>query len=295
MAVAIPFIMSATGASAAIGAAIGISATAVSALTSVAFAVTGINDKINKAASKVFGEDLVKIGNLFGTAYAAFNGGFDIGGGEAVGKAALDGTNAFGANSVDNAFNLGDLAEGTDLASLGAPGAVEAAQGTLNEGDAISQMGGDANDFFANTGPAADAAAAAPSNVVEALEAQGGLPSLDAPASVAPTSGAASAQAAQAAPGQAAAPQATSAQATAAQTGPGSVAKPSGSFFDRLVYNKDGTVNSSTLRMGGNLLAGLGQGYAQAQAAKSKQDMFDAEMAERRRQQNQRTGVRITQ
>lgn len=294
MAVAIPFIMSATGASAALGAVVGLSATAVSTLTMVAFSVTGISEKINKAASKVFGEDLVKIGNLFGTAYAAFNGGFDIGGGEAVGKAALDGTNAFGANSVDNAFNLGDLAEGADMATMGAPGVVESAQGLLNEGDAIAQMGGDASDFFASTGPALDTAAA-PGNVLDAMEANGGLAPLDAPASVAPTSGAASAQAAEAAPGQAAAPQATSAQATAAQAGPGSVAKPGGSFFDRLIYNKDGTVNSSTLRMGGNLLAGLGQGYSQAQAAKSKQGMFDAEMAERRRQQNQRTGVRITQ
>lgn len=80
MAVAVPFIMSATGASAAIGAAVGLSATMVSTITAVTFSITGISAKIDKAASKVFGKDMVMLGNVLGAGYAMFNGGFDVGG-----------------------------------------------------------------------------------------------------------------------------------------------------------------------------------------------------------------------
>lgn len=56
-------------------------ATALQAtLVSVAFSVTGISAKIDKAATKVFGKDLVMLGNVLGAGYAMFNGGFDIGG-----------------------------------------------------------------------------------------------------------------------------------------------------------------------------------------------------------------------
>jgi hypothetical protein len=95
MAMVVPFIMSATGASAALGAAIGVSASMASTLTMVAFQVTGISSKINKAASKVFGEDLVMVANIFGAGYAMFNGGFDIG------------------SSGDAAAAAGDAAAGT--------------------------------------------------------------------------------------------------------------------------------------------------------------------------------------
>jgi hypothetical protein len=120
MAIVVPILLSYTGAAAAIGTAIGISATAVTAIASVAFQVTGINNKINKAASKVFGEDLVMFANIAGAVYGAVNGGFGGGGGaesaagltEAGGalstKAMLDGTTAFGANSAAGAFDLAD-------------------------------------------------------------------------------------------------------------------------------------------------------------------------------------------
>lgn len=42
------------------------------------FQVSGINDKINKAASKVFGEDLVNVANIAGAVYGAWNGGFSL-------------------------------------------------------------------------------------------------------------------------------------------------------------------------------------------------------------------------
>ena len=50
----------------------------VSTAIGVVFQVTGVNDKINKAASKVFGEDLVKIANIAGAVYGAWNGGFSL-------------------------------------------------------------------------------------------------------------------------------------------------------------------------------------------------------------------------
>jgi hypothetical protein len=125
MAVVIPIIMAYTGATATIASAVGLTAaigsaaaaTVVSTVASIAFQVTGINDKVNKAASKVFGEDMVKVINIAGAVYGAVNGGFG-GGGETAGlteaggalstKAMLDGTTAFGANSAAGAFDLAD-------------------------------------------------------------------------------------------------------------------------------------------------------------------------------------------
>lgn len=56
----------------------GVAATIASVATSVVFQVSGINDKINKAASKVFGEDLVNVANIAGAVYGAWNGGFSL-------------------------------------------------------------------------------------------------------------------------------------------------------------------------------------------------------------------------
>ena len=66
MAVVVPILLSATGASAAIGAAVGLSAGLVTAAAGVLVGATGIGKSINKAASKVFGEDLVSFANLAG-------------------------------------------------------------------------------------------------------------------------------------------------------------------------------------------------------------------------------------
>ena len=75
MAIVVPFIASAgLGAIGITGAA----ATIASVATSVVFQVSGINDKINKAASKVFGEDLVNVANIAGAVYCAWNGGFSL-------------------------------------------------------------------------------------------------------------------------------------------------------------------------------------------------------------------------
>ena len=72
MAIAVPILLSATGASAAIAGVVGgalgmtISAGLVTAATGVLVGFSGIGKSINKAASKVFGEDLVNFANLAG-------------------------------------------------------------------------------------------------------------------------------------------------------------------------------------------------------------------------------------
>jgi hypothetical protein len=113
------------------GVAAGTAAT-IATVTSVVFQVSGVNNKINKAASKVFGEDLVKIANIAGMAYGAVNGGFSLEPAKnflGIGEAA-----ASGANVVDSVAGLNSVPELTDAAWM-AEGAAntaaitEAAQG----------------------------------------------------------------------------------------------------------------------------------------------------------------------
>ena len=161
--------MSATGASAAIAGAIGVSgitAGVVSAVASVAFQVTGVNDKINKAASKVFGEDLVGFANIAGAVYGAVNGGFDIGkggelasgAGEALSKAALDGTTDLGFNSAAGAY---DVATGSTNTLNGLPLAGEAlSKATLDGTNAFGSNS--SGDYFNLADQAGIVDAAAP-------------------------------------------------------------------------------------------------------------------------------------
>jgi hypothetical protein len=279
--------MSVTGASAAIGAAVGISATAISAITSIAFAVTGISDKINKAAASVFGEDLVKIGNIFGAAYGAFSGGFDNVFGNAspgidVASTAGDYVNqmdaasdAFSMGGASNAggFSLSDMAEGmggygdvTDLAS---------------QADAIGQMGGDVGEFNAATAPE-------PANVMDKLAMEDPREAANQsqqPQSLIPNTGAASEQAAGT---NAAGANAAATQASATVQGPATQA-PAGqrSFFDKLVFDGKGGINPTALRVGGQVLSG----YAKSA---QEQKMYDQKIAEERRRNSQSTGLRIT-
>ena len=161
--------MSATGASAAIAGAIGVSgitAGVVSAVTSVVFQVSGVNDKINKAASKVFGEDLVGFANIAGAVYGAVNGGFDIGkggelasgAGEALSKAALDGTTDLGFNSAAGAY---DVATGSTNTLNGLPLAGEAlSKATLDGTNAFGSNS--SGDYFNLADQAGIVDAAAP-------------------------------------------------------------------------------------------------------------------------------------
>lgn len=132
MAIAIPFVASAMGASA-------LQAT----LISVAFSVTGISAKIDKAASKVFGKDLVMFANVLGAGYAMFNGGFNIGaGGDAASAASMN---------VPTGSEAGDLFQSQMSAQGIEPSAFTGAEFNLNElgaeqltNDAWNTMG-DAN------------------------------------------------------------------------------------------------------------------------------------------------------
>lgn len=280
MAIAIPILMSATGASAAIGAAVGLSAAAVTTLTTITFAVTGISEKINKAASKVFGEDLVMVGNIFGAAYGAFSGAFGATDGAAaagdaagfVGEGAASGVPGWDAAYSAAGGEMGSLA---DLAGGMDYGGTET---LLNEADAIEQMGGDRASFLEGTDAAESVSAVekAVTNPIAQAEATGN------PASLLPKTGAASAQAGstQAAGAQVAPPQAAAPNAAAPVNAPRS-------FFNRLMFDEKGGINPTTLRVGGQVLAGYGK-------SAQEQKLLDQKIAEQRRRSNQSSGVRVT-
>lgn len=122
MAVVVPLVMAAAGAT----------ATTI-ALTSIALAVTGISGKINKAATKVFGEDLVKVANIAGSMYLAFGGGFS-GGGEAAAGAAdglggvVDATGGI-ETAIEMANNGGTSLAGGYASAYGADAVVDATGG----------------------------------------------------------------------------------------------------------------------------------------------------------------------
>lgn len=297
MAIVVPFLLSSTAVgtaigltgsiAAGIGGAIGMSAGLVSTIASVAFQVTGVNDKINKAASKVFGEDLVGFANLAGAAYGAFNGGFDIGGssdvataGASLSKAALDGTTDFGLNSAQGAYDV----------ATGASGLADAAVGLAGESLSKSALDG-TNAFGGSSSPGAfnlaeQAGAVAPTadagtNLITPNQPLG----VDAKVTASTTGatdgikqaamqpGAASANAAgtNAAGANASAtqsiPQASMPSATVAQAGaPSTLGAKTGGFFDRLINNEKAM---------GMAIQGLGQGLTSAQAGKAQQEALD--------------------
>lgn len=114
MAVVVPFIATAVGTAAGLTAT---AATIASVATSVVFQVSGINDKINKAASKVFGEDLVQVANIAGAVYGAWNGGFSLDPAKeflGVGEAASGMSGAADAAAAMDAANMADVAGGLD-------------------------------------------------------------------------------------------------------------------------------------------------------------------------------------
>ena len=139
MAIAIPLVMAYAGASAAISTAIGLTALVGAGVGAAVVGVgvglaaqkLGINDRINKAASKVFGEDVVKIGNLVGAAVlmtGAVGGAATAAGGATDGamsglqdaSSALDGTKSFtdmvGAVETGSGGVLGNASMGAAMA-----------------------------------------------------------------------------------------------------------------------------------------------------------------------------------
>lgn len=136
MAVAIPILIAATAAGATAAAAIGISATALAIGTGLVLQVTGVNDKINKAASKVFGEKLVSVANIAGsiflgaTAAGLIGGAAEAAGGALAGAAgAAEGGAQAAANAAWSAGGAAEVAGGAGVSGLGG---VEAAQSVAN-------------------------------------------------------------------------------------------------------------------------------------------------------------------
>lgn len=293
MAIAVPVLMAAAGATA-----------STIAITTIAFSVTGISAKINKAAEGVFGKDLVAIGNLFGAAYGAFTGGFGAMSGGSDGLNAVNGldaaSDAFAASGAANAGGV-TFAETAGLAGGNMGSLANMAGDAVNGSDLMSDTfvsnggaGGFGVDVIEGAAPVADVAevqpvADSPDNAIERANSQSQTTSLI------PGTGATSQQAAaqQGMPTQAAAP-----QAAAPQPGPARVTATGGaaprSFFDRLVFDEKGNVSAAAMRAGGQVLSGVGQGYSAGQAARQKQQQFDATMAEERRRRSQGTGLRLT-
>lgn len=296
MAIAIPFLMSATGASAAIGAAVGLSATMVGTIASVAFQVTGVNDKINKAASKVFGDDLVKFANIAGAGYAMFNGGFDIGDAADAGGAAasIDPSSAGSVNGMDaasDAFSAANSAAGGGLASDGFGGIYNAPGTAGNVIDTLSSNGlsgakqyvPDGGMNSVEMGIAPDASAGTdlinpgkPLGVDSKVTATAPSATEGLQQAAAPQPGAAGVDAAGnkyslVSQGNASAPVSSSGlgvrpPASLQPPAPAGFGAKAGSFFDRLLNNEKAM---------GLAIQGLGQGLTAAQANKAQQEALD--------------------
>lgn len=254
MAIIVPFVASAMGATA-------LQAT----LVTVAFSVTGISAKIDKAASKVFGKDLVMLGNVLGAGYAMFNRGFDIGGGaESIGPA------------TDTAGNLTSAPEISSSAwdAMGEANAtaIESASAGMQPTNLADMAAGyDDGSFFSGNGaefsPVTPDAAAASSEGTNMITLD--KPGADSKLSVDKVKTAQLEQPAGATSQTAAAQSAAGSKVTA----PGAtkaIEAPS-NIFDRLMYTVDKNGNKVfNDRLAGGIIQGVGAaagGYMQSQEA----------------------------
>lgn len=142
MAVAIPLIVMAAGAGAA--AAIGVSVTTLAIGTGLVLQATGINAKINKAASKVFGEKLVNIANIAGSVFIGASAAGLLGAAEGASSLASTAASAV-PEGVAAAADAADLAmaqglPGASTASSLSGGASAANQ--LAAGTGVPPVGG---------------------------------------------------------------------------------------------------------------------------------------------------------
>lgn len=258
-------------------------ATALQAtLVSVAFSVTGISAKIDKAASKVFGKDLVMLGNVLGAGYAMFNGGFDIGG-----------TADPAAMNVPTGAEAGDLFQGQMAAQGISPTSVNTDAFNLSEmgaapltEDAWNAMGAENSQYLADSG-IVDMTTGLPGNV----DAKVSTTTPETAAAQAPT--AQQPQATGAASAQAAAPTATASSATAgnatASAATAQKAAAPTNIFERMFYTTDKAGNRVfNDRLAGGVIQGLGSaasGYMQSQEAanglKWQQDKYNTRIGGR--------------
>ena len=291
MAIVVPFLMTATGASTAIGAAVGLSATMVSTIASVAFQVTGINDKINKAASKVFGEDLVGIANIAGMAYGAINGGFDIGSNAGGAASAIDASSAGAINGMDaasDAFSAANSAAGGSLVSDGMGGIYNAPGTSGNVIDSLAKNGlSGANEYTADGGMnsvemnAITPEQSAGTNLIQpsqplgmdskALEQSTKAAEVASSSAAAPRAAGVDAAGGKATAGQGLKAGEVSQSASAPQAAQKAAAAPavgakSGSFFDKLMSNDKAM---------GAVIQGVGGGISAAANSKAEKDKLE--------------------
>lgn len=256
-------------------------ATALQAtLVSVSFAVTGISAKIDKAASKVFGKDLVMLGNVLGAGYAMFNGGFDIGG-------TPDPT----AMNVPTGAEAGDLFQSQMAAQGIAPTSVNTDAFNLSDMSSGGASGDAALDGF-GYGGGEDLSTAASGESVNMLTDKVGITDGKAPTTTAPADGAlkltsstSQPQGTGAASAQATAGNATAAQATDQIVPNATQAKAAAdvlskqlapyqqpsNIFERMFYTTDKAGNRVfNDRLAGGVIQGVGSaagGYMQSQEA----------------------------
>lgn len=259
MAVAVPLLLANTAAGMAIAGTIGVTVGTLATVTAVAFQVTGINDKINKAASKVFGEDLVQVANLAGMAYAGFNGGW-----QSEGLSGMLGGAEVAAGGADVA-SVADKAFDADWAK--ATGGMEMPSGVTSPGNVFDKITPQASTTastaaaetgvqnVATNGPGMQdmkptAAPAAPAAAVEPVSKY----------AIAPNAAAGTSAAARTSTGlNAAGSNATSGLGLKVS---GDALAPQKGFFDRLIANAgDKTI--------AGLVQGAAQGYSAAQASKT--------------------------
>lgn len=258
MAVAVPLLLANTAAGMAIAGTIGVSVGTLATVASIAFQVTGINDKINKAASKVFGEDLVQVANLAGMAYAGFNGGW-----QSEGLSGMLGGAEVAAGGADVA-SVADKAFEADWAK--ATGGMEMPSGVTSPGNVFDKITPQASTTastaaaetgvqnVATNGPGMQdmkptAAPAAPAAAVEPVSKY----------AIAPDAAGTSAAERTSTGLNAAGSNATSGLGLKVS---GDALAPQKGFFDRLIANAgDKTV--------AGLVQGAAQGYSAAQASKT--------------------------
>lgn len=273
MAVAVPLLLANTAAGMAIAGTIGVTVGTLATVTAVAFQVTGINDKINKAASKVFGEDLVQVANLAGMAYAGFNGGWQSEGLSGVlGGAEVAAGGADVASVADKAFDAdwakatGGMEMPSGVTSPGnvfdkiTPQASTTASNGLDLRNGGSILGDGQLSMADNSTRTLDMAeAAAPAAAVEPVSKY----------AIAPNAAGTSAAARTSTGLNAAGSNATSGLGLKAS---GDALAPQKGFFDRLIANA-----------GDKTIAGLAQGAAQGYSAAQTSKTAEQRAAEEQR------------
>lgn len=277
MAVVVPFLVNAGATAMGLSAA---TATIASVATSVVFQVTGVNDKINRAASKVFGEDLVQFVNIAGAVYGAVNGGFDLDPAKeffGLGEAAAGGAEAAAAMNVPTGVEAGAAFEaqmagnGISPISIGDTN-VSTGFKLLDTGTAVGDGGAGIEASSLTTG-----AGSADDVVTRVLEKMGDTDttltstSMMEPPSTSATSLDAAAPTNQAATSSyASSADASAAQSGAAQSG---AAKPSATSFDAAAPQETSSGGGIKLNTGGR--SGLGLKPPGGQSLLSQKSVFD--------------------